>query len=67
MAVPTESQLNAATLIPARHPLDPLTPEEIAEGLYAQKFKKFSIEIEKVSGKRLTLKLERNAKPAKKS
>ena len=43
------------------------TPEEIAEGLYAQKFKKFSIEIEKVSGKRLTLKLERNAKPAKKS
>jgi len=31
MAVPTESQLNAATLTPARHPLDPLTPEEIAE------------------------------------
>ena len=24
MAVPTESQLNNATLIPARHPLDPL-------------------------------------------
>ena len=31
LAVPTESQLNAATLTPARHPLDPLTPEEIAE------------------------------------
>ena len=31
MAVPTESQLNAATLTPARHPLDPLTPKEIAE------------------------------------
>ncbi len=31
MAVPTESQLNAATLTPTRHPLDPLTPEEIAD------------------------------------
>jgi len=26
MAVPTESQQNNVTLIPARHPLDPLTP-----------------------------------------
>ncbi len=31
MAVPTESQLNTATLTTARHPLDPLTSKEIAE------------------------------------
>ena len=31
MAVPTESKVNTATLTSARHPLDPLTPEEIAE------------------------------------
>lgn len=43
------------------------TTEEIAEGIYLQKFQKFSVEIEDISSKTLTLKLTPNAKPAKKS
>lgn len=40
---------------------------EIAEGLYSQRFKKFSLKVQKITGKKLTLKLERKSKPAKKS
>jgi len=35
------------------------TAEEIAEGLYEQKFKKFRLDIVDVSGKTLTVRLEK--------
>ena len=38
------------------------TAEQLAEGIYAQKFQKFSVEIEDISSKKLVLKLEPNQK-----